>query len=103
MDEAASRGDFDRYYPLNLEFHDALLKATGNQTLMRTYHGLVRELHLFRTRGLLQGGGLEVSNKEHREIVDAIASRDPIRAFQAAAGHVRSARHRALPGARADD
>ncbi|MFC3283347.1 FCD domain-containing protein [Litchfieldella rifensis] len=96
MDAAAKANDFDRYYAPNLTFHDYLVSATGNQRLIASYHDLVRQLHLFRARGLVAGTGMKDSNREHREIVAALTARDPQRAFDAMAGHVFAGQRRAL-------
>ena len=96
MEDAARRRDFDRYYPLNLAFHEFIIDACGNLTLAAQYRGLVKKLHLFRARSLVQGGGLEVSNSEHRAMVEAIAGRDPERAQHTHAEHVARAKARLL-------
>jgi DNA-binding GntR family transcriptional regulator len=44
----------------------------------------------------VQGGGLAVSNREHGEIVDALASGDVERAQAACWRHVERAKHRLL-------
>jgi DNA-binding GntR family transcriptional regulator len=43
---------------------------------------------------LVQGGGLAISNSEHREMVDAIAAKDGDRAHRAHFDHVMRARER---------
>jgi DNA-binding GntR family transcriptional regulator len=96
MEAAARSRDFDRYYPLNLAFHEFIIDACGNATLAAQYRGLVKKLHLFRARSLVQGGGLEVSNSEHREMVEAITARDPERAQRAHSDHVARAKARLL-------
>ena len=96
MDEAAERRDFDTYYPLNLAFHRDIVERAGNLTLAAEYGAMVKKLHLFRARSLVQGGGLAVSNREHREIVDALASGDTERAHGACWRHVERAKHRML-------
>lgn len=96
MEAAARSRDFDRYYPLNLAFHEFIIDACGNATLAAQYRGLVKKLHLFRARSLVQGGGLEVSNSEHREMVEAVAARDPERAQRAHSDHVARAKARLL-------
>jgi hypothetical protein len=77
MEDASRRRDFDAYYPLNLAFHEFIVDAAGNATLAGQYRAFVKKLHLFRARSLVQGGGLAVSNREHREMLSAIAARDP--------------------------
>lgn len=96
MDEVAEERDFDIYYPLNLEFHRYVVESAGNATLASEYRAMVKKLHLFRARGLVQGGGLAVSNREHREIVDALASGDVERAHAAGWRHVERSKHRLL-------
>lgn len=94
MDVIADSKDFDRYYPANLAFHDYLIGATGNKTLVREYKSLVNKLHLCRARGLVQAGGLSVSNREHREMVDALASGNRERAQEAFFRHVERSKNR---------
>lgn len=96
MDEASRRRDFDAYYPLNLAFHGFIVDAAGNATLADQYRGFVKKLHLFRARSLVQGGGLAVSNREHREMLAAVAARDPSWAHEAHWRHVAAAKDRLL-------
>ena len=96
MDEAAARRDFEAYYPLNLAFHEFIVDSAGNATLAEQYRNFVKKLLLFRARSLVQGGGLAVSNREHREMLAAIAARDPSWAHEAHWRHVASAKDRLL-------
>jgi DNA-binding GntR family transcriptional regulator len=96
MEGAAAARDFDAYYPLNLAFHEAIVDGSGNQTLAAQYRAFVKRLNLFRARSLVQGGGLAVSNREHREMVAAIAARDAGWAQEAHWRHVASAKDRLL-------
>lgn len=96
MDEAASDRDLEEYYPVNLAFHNRLLALAGNSRLERLYRSLVKELHLFRRKGLLQRGSMAISNAEHRQIVEAIAARDPIAAGVSMKNHVLAAKQRLL-------
>jgi DNA-binding GntR family transcriptional regulator len=96
MDEAAADRDLERYYPANLAFHNRLLALAGNRRLERLYRSLVKELHLFRRKGLLQQGSMAISNAEHRQIVSAIGDRDPIAAGVSMKSHVLAAKQRLL-------
>jgi DNA-binding GntR family transcriptional regulator len=96
MERAAEARDFDAYYPLNLAFHEAIVEGAGNRTLANQYRAFVKTLTLFRARSLVQGGGLAVSNREHREMVSAIAARDGTWAHEAHWRHVASAKDRLL-------
>ena len=98
MDGAAAQGDAALYHMLNLRFHDLLVEATGNAKLIATYRRLIKELHLFRLKGLTAGGGLPVSNDEHRAIVKAIESGDAEVAGRRMRDHVRASRKRMHKG-----
>lgn len=94
MEKAAKTKDFDTYYPLNLKLHEFIIDHSGNPVLASHYRDLVKMLHLFRARSLVQGGGLAISNSEHRDMVDAIAAKDGMRAHRAHFDHVMRARER---------
>src|SRR5215471_14492296 len=94
MDRAAAKNDVDAYWPLNLEFHDRLVTFAGNSKLLATYRRLVNELSLFRRQTLALGGTLPVSTREHREIVDKIASGNAAAAGKALHDHVMASRQR---------
>lgn len=96
MEDAAKSEDFARYYPLNLEFHRTIVEASGNRILADEYHRFVKKMHLFRARSLVQGGGLAVSNREHREMLEALASGDVERAHATHWRHVEQAKARLL-------
>lgn len=94
MEEAAAKNDVEAYYPLNLEFHEAILEAAGNKTLIAEYRRLMNKMHLFRVKGLVQGGGLAVSNSEHAAMLEALAAGDPDRAHDTHWRHVQRAKQR---------
>jgi DNA-binding GntR family transcriptional regulator len=80
MDTAEIGGDAAGYYALNVEFHDRIVDYSENDRLRAICEGLAKELRLYRHRSLIAGGGLHVSNREHRLILAALAARDPARA-----------------------
>jgi DNA-binding GntR family transcriptional regulator len=96
MDQLAEQQSLDDYYHVNLEFHQSIIRGSGNRRLVDDYAALIKELHLFRARGLLHGGGLKRSNLEHRRIVAAIKARDPEAASRAAFDHVQMGKDRML-------
>ncbi|HSU42835.1 MAG TPA: phosphonate utilization associated transcriptional regulator [Casimicrobiaceae bacterium] len=94
MDEAAARNDVDRYLAGNLDLHDRMVELTGNAKLLLVYRRLVNELHLFRRTALMRGGVLDVSSREHRDMVDRIAAGDVDGAGRALRDHVMASRAR---------
>ena len=96
MDQAAKRRQIAEYYPLNLAFHRSIIDYAGNRRLAGIYQGLVKELHLSRRAGLVQGGGLHFSNDEHKEIVAALEAHDPALTARLMEAHVLEGKKRAL-------
>jgi len=96
LDKAVRADDFEAYYPENLAFHEKLLEMTGSRRLTTMYLSLVKELHLFRRKGLIQQGSMDVSNAEHALILEAIAHRDPVKAGLAMRNHVMTAKQRLM-------
>jgi DNA-binding GntR family transcriptional regulator len=99
MDRAEAERDFESFYALNREFHDRIVDFAENDRLRALCEGLVKELHLYRRRSLLQGGGLTVSNSEHKDILEALRSRDPVRAGAALESHIQAGKARFLAAA----
>jgi DNA-binding GntR family transcriptional regulator len=77
MDAAAEAEDLDRYYALNLSFHQGLAEGSGNRRNLSIYTRLLNELHLFRRFGLMQRGEMRLSNREHHQIFEKIVAGDP--------------------------
>jgi len=69
MDQAAARKDADVYLDLNLEFHETLYRLADNRRVAVLDRALGNELLVYRRRGLASGGGLDVSNREHRQML----------------------------------
>jgi DNA-binding GntR family transcriptional regulator len=96
MDTAAEAEDLDRYYALNLRFHQRLVEGSGNRRLLGIYNRLLNELHLFRRFGLIQRGQMKRSNHEHQQILENIAAGDPEGAAQAMRRHTGERRRQML-------
>ena len=99
MEAARAQADSQRFQELNVEFHNALVEATDNRRLQDMYDGLGKESRLFRRRGLASGSAMESSNREHRAIVEAIASHDSVRAAATMENHILQGKARFLAAA----
>jgi DNA-binding GntR family transcriptional regulator len=89
MERAATRSDYARMIDLDLEFHLLLWTCAGNRLLLHVLEGLSQQFRLFLTLNWKFHGGLENVADNHRVIVEAIASGDPVRADTALHAHVR--------------
>lgn len=88
MHDALAREDTTRYYALNIEFHDMLLEGAANPKAKTIYDNLVKEMHLFRRKGLSIVTNLARSLEEHVTIRDAVIAGDPDTARVAANTHI---------------
>lgn len=88
MEGTLADSDTTTYYRLNIEFHDMLLEGAGNPRAKAMYDNLVKEMHLFRRRGLSVATNIARSLDEHRAISNAVAEGDAEAARQAAEEHI---------------
>lgn len=98
MDEAIAAGETERYLQENFALHEYIVGHAANPVLASQYLSLIKQLQLYRARNLTMGRSMQESNREHREMVEAIAAHDPDRAQAAHMAHVMSARKRLLAG-----
>ncbi len=103
MEATAASGDATAYYRQNLAFHRQLVENTRSPRLLELFLGTDKELHLYRQRSLVQPSGMNVSNQEHRAIVEAIAAGDEAKAGQAFKRHVLNGRQRAVNAVGVDE
>lgn len=94
MDEASRAADAERYIGLNIAFHAALYGATGNAQLAALDAQMGKRLRIYRRHGLEFGGGLAVSNLEHRAIVAAVERGDSDAAGAELERHIQNGRDR---------
>ncbi len=93
---ALAQDDKDTYYRLNVEFHSAIVDHSGNPRAIEVYHAVVKEMHLFRRRGLSNVPNIAESVREHEAILAAIESGDPDAAREAGRIHIDGGRRRFL-------
>ncbi|MBO6756684.1 MAG: FCD domain-containing protein [Roseibium sp.] len=80
--------DIEKYYKLNIEFHDLLLQGAANPKAKTIYDNLVKEMHLFRRRGLSIATNIALSIEEHATILNAVVAGEPEQARRAAEKHI---------------
>jgi DNA-binding GntR family transcriptional regulator len=93
METAAEQEELNLFYPLNLRFHEAIVRFSDNARLLSICTSVHREMHLFRRRTLDMPGRMKISNAEHRRIVDAIAAGDGETAMREMEHHVLDSRN----------
>jgi DNA-binding FadR family transcriptional regulator len=70
-------GDADRYITADLDFHDRLLAASGNELLNQLSHAIAAALRLSRKVTTLVPGSAAHSLPNHLAVLDAIKRNDP--------------------------
>lgn len=88
LEAASTSGDVDRYFPLNIAFHDRLVEMAGNKTLLGFYRQVIDRMHLLRRRGFETDSSSAASHKEHLAILRALRLRDADAASRAMGQHV---------------
>jgi GntR family transcriptional regulator, transcriptional repressor for pyruvate dehydrogenase complex len=83
-----SVGDHERFMRADLQLHDLIARAAGNAILSRLIDS-IHALGIASRRSTTGLPGVEQQTvKDHREIVDAVARRDPHRAHRAMLTHL---------------
>lgn len=96
MEEAITLEDSVRFYNVNTEFHQQLVEYADNYKLTEIWPSIESELQLFRRRGLVTVASMRTSNREHRAIIDALASGNPELAQRANEQHIAEGKNRLL-------
>ncbi|MCW1100271.1 GntR family transcriptional regulator [Streptomyces sp. RS2] len=94
-ESGAKYSQYRQFTLLDQDFHDALAYATGRPLLAEAVTRLHSHLHMFRLNSAPGAAGTTIN--EHERIVDAIAQRNPEKAAEAMAAHLRSSRVRHRP------
>lgn len=87
----ATNKDMEKIVACDSIFHDVLYRAARNERLVNIISNLRDQLTNLRGRSMSQPGRLVETMQEHRALLDAIASRDPEVAANAARVHIENA------------
>ncbi|WP_157963750.1 GntR family transcriptional regulator [Actinocorallia populi] len=90
-EDAAARGDTAEVARLNSRFHAALIDASGNSRLPGMLSSVMHAPLILGTFHRYDPATMARSMGHHREVVDAIAARDPEWAASVMRSHVRAA------------
>jgi len=96
MEVARTARDSDTYYEINRQFHAYIVGMTGNPKLIEFHDSTEREVFLFLRRGVTGPTRIDTSNRQHKEMLDAIAAGDEHAAAKAFESHVVAGKQRML-------
>lgn len=92
MASSIERGDPTHWFRSHVGFHEEIMHAAGNRHLARLSAVVRLSIRQFHPVLLQTEPRLADANREHRQIFDAIAARDPETAERAARAHIAAAR-----------
>ena len=84
--------DTDAYYRANIAFHEAIVEISGNANLLSIYEGVCKQMSLFRRVSLSLPGHLRLSLQRHKKIVEAIKSKNSVKAASVMKNHTLGAK-----------
>jgi DNA-binding GntR family transcriptional regulator len=97
-----SFAEYRDYLEADERFHRLIAEQTGNQFMVAAYAALGGQVQRFRLFGGVGITDAENAIAELQAVLDALAMRDPEKAADAMAEHVRRVRGRAIADAPAD-
>lgn len=92
IEAAAGAGDVVAFLDADRRFHAGLLRLCGNRRLVDTVLSLRDQTRLYGLDALARHGMLDHSAREHHDMLDAVAAKDPERLEEAVRRHLRHTR-----------
>jgi DNA-binding GntR family transcriptional regulator len=92
MATSIEREDPTHWFRSHVRFHEEIMRAAGNRHLLRLSAVVHLSIRQFPPMLLQTPRRLADANREHRQIFEAIAARDPETAERAARAHIAAAR-----------
>ena len=92
MERAYKRSDLSEYYRINRAIHDKINVIAGNPVLTQTYKALNTRLHALRFRSNVDRVKWGRALSEHREMLAALAARNPNRLRDVLVEHLHAKR-----------
>lgn len=92
MARCVERQDPNQWFDAHVAFHDEIFRASGNARLVALESVVRLSIRRFHPLLLRTEHRLEMAHREHREIYQAIAARDPESAERLARAHIANAK-----------
>jgi len=91
VESVANSLDLDSIIQFDTDFHEIIYDASKNDRLVQILHNLREQIQRYRTTSLASPGRLKDTIKEHKELLDAISTRDASLAQRVAKEHIENA------------
>jgi len=80
FEDGEVRAHLDEYSEINIEFHQALIRMSGNATLVDLAENLFTHMRMIRRKTIGERDRADRSIRDHMQIIEALEARDAARA-----------------------
>jgi DNA-binding GntR family transcriptional regulator len=85
--DGALRAKLDEYSETNIEFHQSIIRLSGNSVLLSLAENLFTHMRMIRRKTIVEKDRFERSIRDHMNIIDALEARDTVRAEELVRNH----------------
>ena len=80
FENGAVRAHLDEYSEINIEFHQTIIRMSGNATLIELAENLFTHMRMIRRKTIGEMDRADRSIRDHMQIIEALEARDTLRA-----------------------
>ena len=81
------RAHLDEYSEVNIEFHQAIIRMSGNSVLISLAENLFTHMRMIRRKTIVEKDRADRSIRDHMNIIEALEARDTARAEELVRNH----------------
>jgi DNA-binding GntR family transcriptional regulator len=90
MERAAQANDLEQWLEADKRYHEILFEVVGNCRYRRIQEQLNSQIYKLRVGQMVIGDRMTISSRQHREMAEAVASKDPQLAAEVTLEHIHS-------------
>jgi DNA-binding GntR family transcriptional regulator len=87
FEDGALRAHLDEYSEANIEFHQSIIRMSGNSVLISLAENLFTHMRMIRRKTIVEKDRVEKSIRDHMNIIEALEARDTARAEELVRDH----------------
>ena len=87
FEEGALRAHLGEYSEANIEFHQSIIRLSGNSVLISLAENLFTHMRMIRRKTIVEKDRVENSIRDHMNIIEALEARDTTRAEELVRNH----------------
>ena len=87
FENGALRAHLDEYSEANIEFHQSIIRMSGNSVLISLAENLFTHMRMIRRKTIVENDRVERSIRDHMNIIEALEARDTAHAEELVRNH----------------